>query len=98
MLRASSLPAVTSFVWSTRPSPTSSAAARNASRTPRSASSFATATTCRDTDGATSETVIELPRVQTLEERHARARVQGGPHVAHTDAELDERDRDRGLD
>src|SRR5689334_4951510 len=86
VLRASSLVAVTIFVWSTRLKPIETAHARASCRT-RTMSSVAFSS--KVSSFTTSKT-------GSSEQFHAALDVQCRPHAAELEAELDERDRDRG--
>src|SRR5215210_7688753 len=102
VLRASSLAAVTIFVWSTRPSPCATAQARTACLTSTTSPSVRTGITSRR------RTVIvplgahphRLPRAgvvaparQHLQQRHPLLDVQRRAHAGERQPELHERDR-----
>src|SRR5262245_13338201 len=89
VLRASSLAAVTSFVWSTRLKPTVVAHSRTTWRTATTSSEARTAR-------RSLRTTAMRPPIAGREELHAPLDVEGRPDARQRQAELDEGDRDRG--
>src|SRR5215472_8022534 len=94
MLRASSLPAVTSLVWSTSPKPAQLASARRTCRTRMRSASEAMVTAAGPGTLAASSAIA----VESAQECHPLLDVQRGMEMAHRHAKLHEREGHRGLD
>src|SRR5687767_11075852 len=91
VLRASSLAAVTIFVWSTRLNFSSCVSRRTVPR--------ASTMSCSERTGTTSERVTGIGSfgVAAAQELHAALDVERGPDAGERQPELDQRDRDRRL-
>src|SRR5512139_3002351 len=96
-LRASSLAAVTSFVWSTSEKRSSWARRRTSCRTSTTSASEPIATVSSFRTGMQSSSRAAPPSRARPEERHPLLHVEGGPDAVQGEAELDEGDRHRRL-
>src|SRR5262245_42738784 len=89
VLRASSLAAVTIFVWSTRLKPAATAHSRTAWRT------ATTSSVARIGRRSVRTPAIAMPIDRGAQELHAALDVQRGLYTRQGEPQLDQRDRDR---
>src|ERR1700723_4060952 len=94
VLRASSLDAVTNFVWSTKPNPSASAFFRTACRIRTISSELRNSI---ESDSRTLILALHGVRHSLFEHEHPLLYIQGSPNPLERKTQFDQSDRDRRL-